>query len=791
MSTVKVTKAAPPKLIVTKSGTTIKISSVGAQGPSGGGGGGGGSGDFVGPASSVSGNLVAFSGTTGKLGADSGVSPANLRDRSTHTGTQAAGTITGLATVATTGAYADLSGKPTLATVATTGAYSDLTGKPTLGTAAALNVPASGDAAAGEVVKGTDTRLTNSRTPTAHTHPATDITDSTVAGRALLTAASVAAQKTALAITSSDVSGLGSLATASSVNLSTQATGTLQSAQMPTFTGDVTNTGLALTIGPSKVTNTMLAGSIDLTTKVTGTLPVGNGGLGVATLTAYGLICGGTTSTGPVQSIGLGTTGQALISNGAGALPTWQTLAGGGNALTSNPLSQFAATTSLQLAGVISDETGSGALVFATSPTLVTPTLGVASATSISTSAATPLILTNGQAVNVAVTSQTVGATTLTIPNFASVSDTFVFTTLAQTLANKTFTAPVLGTPTSGTLTNCTGLPTSGLTGTLQAAQFPALTGDVTTSAGALAATIPAGTVTDAKGALTMKPQCRAASTANVASLSGTTTIDGVSLVAGDLVLLKNQTTASQNGPWTIAAGAWTRPAWYPAAGTVQAFANARFEIREGTTQAGAVFYISTAGAITIDTTSVSFTQRKTVLNASSTQGVTGSGNVVLATSPTLTTPVLGVATATSINKWGFTAPTTACTLVSGADSQTYTFPPQTSTLGYINIPQNSQSLDYTLVLGDQGKHILHPSADTTARTFTIPANASVAFPIGTSVTFVNQNGAGSITIAITTDTMRLAGAGTTGSRTLAANGIATAVKVTSTEWIINGTGLT
>ncbi|HET9574537.1 MAG TPA: hypothetical protein VFP29_12515, partial [Methyloceanibacter sp.] len=44
--------------------------------------------------------------------------------------------------------------------------------------------------------------------------------------------------------------------------------------------------------------------------------------------------------------------------------------------------------------------------------------------------------------------------------------------------------------------------------------------------------------------------------------------------------------------------------------------------------------------------------------------------------------------------------------------------------------------------------------------------------------------------IAITSDTMRLAGAGTTGSRTLAANGVATALKVTSTEWIISGTAL-
>jgi len=104
---------------------------------------------------------------------------------------------------------------------------------------------------------------------------------------------------------------------------------------------------------------------------------------------------------------------------------------------------------------------------------------------------------------------------------------------------------------------------------------------------------------------------------------------------------------------------------------------------------------------------------------------------------------------------------------------------------------QNSQSAAYTLVLADSGKHILHPSADTTARTFTIPANGTVAFTIGTAVTFINQNAGGVITISITTDTMRLAGAGTTGSRSLAANGVATAVKITSTEWIISGTGLT
>jgi hypothetical protein len=119
-----------------------------------------------------------------------------------------------------------------------------------------------------------------------------------------------------------------------------------------------------------------------------------------------------------------------------------------------------------------------------------------------------------------------------------------------------------------------------------------------------------------------------------------------------------------------------------------------------------------------------------------------------------------------------------------------------TGTTGYTGtvngvVTQNSQSTAYTTVLSDAGKHIFHPSADTTARTWTIDSNANVAYTVGTVITFVNQNGAGVITIAVTSDTIRLAGAGTTGNRTLAANGVATAIKVASTEWLISGTGLT
>ena len=69
--------------------------------------------------------------------------------------------------------------------------------------------------------------------------------------------------------------------------------------------------------------------------------------------------------------------------------------------------------------------------------------------------------------------------------------------------------------------------------------------------------------------------------------------------------------------------------------------------------------------------------------------------------------------------------------------------------------------------------------------------SSAVPYPIGTSITFVAGPSATTVTIAITTDLMYLVGTGTTGSRTLAAYGMATAIKVSATAWYINGTGLT
>lgn len=172
----------------------------------------------------------------------------------------------------------------------------------------------------------------------------------TAAGAILMEAADAAAQVTALnALTSG-----GALGTPSS--------GTLTNCTFPTLNQNTTGSAATLTTART-INGTSFNGSANITVTAAGstlsdTVPTTKGGTG---LTA------------------LGTALQVLRTNAGATALEFATLPGGGNAQTADPLSQFAATTSAQLAGVISDETGSGALVFATSPTLVTPALGTPS----------------------------------------------------------------------------------------------------------------------------------------------------------------------------------------------------------------------------------------------------------------------------------------------------------------------------------------------------------------------------------------------------------------------------
>lgn len=164
--------------------------------------------------------------------------------------------------------------------------------------------------------------------------------------------------------------------------------------------------------------------------------------------------------------------------------------------------------------------------------------------------------------------------------------------------------------------------------------------------------------------------------------------------------------------------------------------------------------------------TGLTATQIRTLINVESGADVTDAANVSSAGAGILAD------TETVAGTWDFTGDPTIDSIE----------------IGFKIIPQNIQNGNYTLLITDNGKHIYKASGGA-GETITIPANASVAFPIGAAVTFINQGG-GNLSIAITTDTMTLAEAGTTGTRTLADDGVATALKVTATTWIISGIGL-
>lgn len=390
-------------------------------------------------------------------------------------------------------------------------------------------------------------------------------------------------------------------------------------------------------------------------------------------------------------------------------------------ALTNNKLSVFAATTSAELAGVISDETGSGALVFATSPTLVTPTLGVASATSINkvsiTAPATGSTLTiaDGKTLTVSNTLTFTGTDASSVAFGAggtvvyradklSVHAATTSAELAGVISDETGTGVlVFGTSptfttsvvtgstsfdvfnTTATTVNAFGAVQTLNIGNATYGKISTSASNVTISSGTNAAnstvTIqPQGTGTvdvsnkritsvadptqaqdaatkayvDAvKTGLTVKDSARVATTgaltvtyANGTAGVGATltnagtqaalTLDSIVLNVGDRVLVKDQTAALQNGIYTVtnvgsASTNWvlTRATDFDQSPNGEIGGGDFVFVQEGTANADNGYVVTTNGTITVGTTSIDWAQFSGAGQITAGAGLTKTGNTI------------------------------------------------------------------------------------------------------------------------------------------------------------------
>ena len=123
------------------------------------------------------------------------------------------------------------------------------------------------------------------------------------------------------------------------------------------------------------------------------------------------------------------------------------------------------------------------------------------------------------------------------------------------------------------------------------------------------------------------KQSVRVASTADVAAISGLLTLDGITVVAGERVLLKNQTTASANGVYVAASGAWTRST--DADVNAEVTAGLSVMVTEGTTQADTQWRLTTNDSIVLGTTALVFAQIGAGTAYAAGSGIGIAGNII------------------------------------------------------------------------------------------------------------------------------------------------------------------
>ena len=457
---------------------------------------------------------------------------------------------------------------------------------------------------------------------------------------------------------------------------------TMTSAQLATAVSDETGSGvLVFATSPTLVTPTLGVASATTINKVTITAPATG-----STLT----IADGKTLTASNTLTFTGTDTSSVAFSGGGTV-----------AYVANKLSVFAATTSAELAGVISDETGSGALVFASSPTLVTPTLGAALATSITATS-------GNMTVNAAAGNNSVNL----VPTGTGSVD----------VANKRITS--VAEPTQST--------------------------DAATK----------NYVDAVKTGLKVKDAVRAATTANLAATyangssgvgatltnSGSQsafTIDSIVLTAGQRVLVKDQSTAFQNGIYTVTTVGTVSTNWVltraidnDSNATVLEVEGGDFcFVQEGTVNADNGFVVTTNGSITIGTTGIDYVQFSGAGQVVAGDGLTKTGNTlnVVGTAGRITISADAVDIASTYV--GQSTITTLGTIGTGTWQGTIVGP----TYGGTGVNNGSN----TLTLAGNVSH-----AGAFTQTFTATANTSLTLPVtGTLATLAGSEALSNKTI--------------------------------------------
>lgn len=428
----------------------------------------------------------------------------------------------------------------------------------------------------------------------------------------------------AVSITAATTSAAGSMSAADKVKIdATSGTNTGDQTNITGNAGTVTTNANLTGIVTSTGNATAIADGAIAVAKLTGTLPVANGGTGVTASTGSGSTVLNTSATLVTPALGTPSAlvGTNITGTGAsftsGATNTNANLTGHvtsvGNASTLNSF------TSSELRGAITDETGTGVAVFGTSPTLITPVLG--------TPASGNLANCTFPTLNQSTTGNADTATLATnVTNNANL--TGHVTSVGNAAVLGSFTSAQLATA----LTNETGSGAA-VFGTSPTMASPTMTGTVTvpTPSNNTDAATKAYVDTIKQGSIDIKDSVRVASTANIAIASALTngsTIDGVTVATGNRVLLKDQTDASENGIYAVvASGAASR--------TVDANTSAIVTsgmytyVSEGTAGNAIGFVLTTADPITLDTTNLTFTQFSSAGAIAAGTGMTKTSNTL------------------------------------------------------------------------------------------------------------------------------------------------------------------